>query len=358
MAGITARMWWQLLREINFSVDPVYYHRAIFVSIVSVLNEFNASREKKLYESKIVAAPKIQAPVFILGHWRSGTTHLHNMLSQDTEQFAFPSTYQVTNPLTFLTTEKINSKLFAKLLPKKRPMDNMAMTFSLPQEDEFATLLTTLKSVYLNISFPRDAEQFEKYLSFKNASENDREEWRKALDYFLKKISLLHPNKTMLLKTPSHTARIAFIRSLYPDAKFIHIHRHPAEVYRSFQHYHNTAVWRTYLQKPDRSKVNADIIKQYRVLYESYFEDIDSIPNGCFTELSFEQLEKTPLQAMQKIYADLELPNITNASVKFETYLATLKNYEKNRFDDLTANERELLQKEWAYLYSNWGYQI
>jgi len=43
----------------------------------------------------------VEPPVFILGVWRSGTTHLHNLLTRDT-RFGYANLYQALNPHTFL----------------------------------------------------------------------------------------------------------------------------------------------------------------------------------------------------------------------------------------------------------------
>ena len=68
--------------------------------------------------------------MFILGHWRSGTTLLHYLLAQDAERFSFANTYQVVNPYTFLCTEETNTRRFARLVPSTRPMDNMRQSSS------------------------------------------------------------------------------------------------------------------------------------------------------------------------------------------------------------------------------------
>ena len=59
---------------------------------------------KRRWHAAIEATP-CRPPLFVLGHWRSGTTHLHNLLAQDIDQFAYANTYQVINPHTFLATE-------------------------------------------------------------------------------------------------------------------------------------------------------------------------------------------------------------------------------------------------------------
>src|SRR5690606_29592456 len=125
-------------------------------------------RESRLFQHRIEATKITKPPGFILGHWRSGTTHLHNLLAQDDVNFAYANTYQVVNPHTFLATEEMNTRRFAWMIPEQRPMDNMALSFQSPQEDEFAPLLISLMSSYLGVSFPRRENFYNRYLTFRS----------------------------------------------------------------------------------------------------------------------------------------------------------------------------------------------
>src|SRR5262249_33511021 len=46
---------------------------------------------------------EIRRPIFILGHWRSGTTLLHELLALD-DRLLSPTTFQCFNPQRFLLT--------------------------------------------------------------------------------------------------------------------------------------------------------------------------------------------------------------------------------------------------------------
>jgi len=358
LAGITADQWWRLLRTNQWSVDAVYWHRAIFITAVSLLNSWHARREDQLFHEKIERTSIQLPPVFILGHWRSGTTHLHNLLAQDDVQFAFPNTYQVINPQTFLTTETINTRRFAWLLPPKRPMDNMALSFQSPQEDEFAPLLTSLLSNYLGVTFPRHADFYEKYLSFEEATPGERTEWKRCFAWFLKKLTFKNPGRRLLLKSPPHTARIRLLLELYPDAKFIHIHRSPETVFQSFRHYYDTAMWHTYLQKPDLAAIDTRIIRGYQTLFNAFFADLPLIPAGNFHEVSFVDLERNPRDVVEGIYHHLRLPGFDFAQPKIDAYVNTLQGYEKNQFAPLSANELTRLRTAWEPIYRHWGYRL
>lgn len=354
LSGITAGKWLALLREVDFDLDWTYAHRAAFVSLMSVNNSFFAGIERLRFQKKIEATPVDEPPVFVLGHWRSGTTHLHNLLCLD-DQFAYPNTYQVVNPLTFLTTEALNTRLFGWLLPKTRPMDNMAMSFAAPQEDELGLCMVCLKSLYMGISFPRHEPQFAKYLSFREAEPGARELFLDALKAFVKKLTFKY-GKAIVLKSPSHTARIAMLLSLYPNARFVHIHRDPYTVFRSSRHYFDTATWYTYMQRPDRSRIDDEIIGRYVDLYDAFFEQRPAIPAGQFHEISFQQLEERPVDTMAEIYEGLHLAGFDRMRPRLEQAVQGLSGYQKNKHLALPEEERERIAKAWSKGFEAWGY--
>ncbi len=354
LGGICAGEWWTLLRENRFDVDPVYWHRAAFITLTSLVNSALRRNERRVYDQAI-AGVDIQPPLFILGHWRSGTTLLHYLLAQDTQQFAYPNTYQVVNPQTFLTTEEKNTRRFAWLVPKTRPMDNMALSFQTPQEDEFAPCLMTLRSLYLGISFPRREQHYSRYLTFRDVPQADVEAWKNALLWFLKKLTLKY-HRPLLLKSPPHTARIRLLLSLFPDARFVHIHRNPYTVFQSFQHYFDTALWYTYLQRPDLAGIDDGILRRYTALYDAYFEERQLIPQGQFHEVCFEDLERAPVQEIGRLYDRLALPGYADFKPRLQAYVDSLGGYRKNEFPALAPPLRRKIAREWGRSFEQWGY--
>jgi hypothetical protein len=140
--GITADDWFRLLRQTRFAIDPPFWTRAALLSAGSAVNSILRGWENWRY-AKAVADTPVQPPLFILGHWRQGTTHLHNLLGLD-RQFCYPNFYQVLAPHTFLSTERLVSGLLSLLLPEHRLMDNVREGHDLPHEDEFALATLTL----------------------------------------------------------------------------------------------------------------------------------------------------------------------------------------------------------------------
>ena len=189
LLGITAGDWWTLLRENRFAVDPPYWRRAAMLTILSLMNSSHRRKEDRLYGAA-VAEVEIQAPLFIIGHWRTGTTLLHNLLALD-EQFAYPNLFQISNPHTFLGREAAVAKQLADAPSQKRPMDNMEVAFNSPGEDEFATSMMSLRSPVIAWSFPRREGHYDRYLTFRGVPEEDSARWKAAFVLFLKKLIYL-----------------------------------------------------------------------------------------------------------------------------------------------------------------------
>ncbi|NJM51872.1 MAG: sulfotransferase [Sphingomonadales bacterium] len=355
MTGITFAMWMRLLLENDFHISPPYWHRAAFITAASMMNSLSAAAEKWRYGKAIEAVKVEQSPLFILGHWRSGTTLLHDLLAQDDAQFNYANTYQVVNPMTFLTTENWITRLSPFLVPPTRPMDNMALKFSSPQEDEFAPLLMTLKSLYLGTSFPKREAEYEKFLSFRGANRADVEAWKAALYYFCQKLSL-NDGRALLLKSPPHTARIRTILEIFPSARFVHIHRDPYRVFQSQRHFFDTAGWYTYLQRPNLPGIDEGILQRHEAMYDAFYEDLPLIPKGHFCELRFDALEADPAGQMQSVYDQLGLPGFGDYQPKLLRYLDSIKGYRKNDFLNLTEEEKALVYDRWRRSFDLMGY--
>lgn len=356
LAGITADAWWRLLRENGFAVDLTYAHRAAFVSVLSLMNSWYRRREERRWGKAVADAELAGPPLFVLGHWRSGTTHLHNLLALD-DRFAFPNTYQVVNPHTFLTTEEFNTRRFRALLPDTRPMDNMALSFDAPQEDEFAPTLACFRSLYPGISFPRNVAHYERYLTFRGVPAEEVEEWKAAFLWFLRKLTIRY-GRPLVLKSPPHTARVRLLLEMFPDARFIHIHRDPYTVFRSFQHYYDTAGWYTYLQRPDLDGLDDLILKRYTVMYDAYFEERSLIPPGRLHEIAFADLGADAVGQIAAAYEALELPGFERFEPRLRAYVESQKDYQRNRYQELPPEARARVARAWRRSFEAWGYLV
>lgn len=269
LAGITIGDWLALLRENRFSIDLAYIPRAAAISFGAAINSMFRWHEEFRYGAKWKDV-QVPSPLFVLGHWRDGTTHLHYLLGLD-NRFACPEFYQVHYPHTFLSTGRYFSAMMAFLLPKHRPYDNVRYALNVPDEDEFAMCVLGFMTLYLAGVFPRRADHYDQFLTFRNAPSSTVERWMSSLRMFLQKLTLKY-DRPLIVKSPGHTGRIKLLLEMFPDAKFVHIHRDPYAVFQSAVHTHATAL--PYARLQDTSVVDwtERIIRQYKEVYDAYFE--------------------------------------------------------------------------------------
>jgi hypothetical protein len=355
LGGISFGDWRRLLAENRFSVDPPYWGRALSITLQSIINSLVGSRERAKFGREIEAA-QVQPPIFVLGMWRSGTTHLHNLLSLD-ERFAFPNYYQALFPHTFLLTEARNAKIGDIFSPKTRPLDNVALGMDQPCEDEMALCALVQRSFMLSLVFPRRSEFYDRFLTFRDAGEDDLRRWKEAFRWFTRKLSFKY-RRPLVLKSPGHTCRIKLLLELFPDARFVHIHRHPYRVYCSSRQSAARLVPYWALQRVDMTGVEERVFESNTKVYQAFFEEWPLIPAGQAHELAFEQLEQDPLGELRRIYTALNLPDFQAVEPRVREYLDSLSGYQKNPLPELTSAERERIQTAWPWCFDQWGYSL
>lgn len=245
-----------------------YAHRILFLLALSTFNWIASWIETCLYRSQYERVTPRSDPVFIIGHPRTGTTHLHNLLALD-PSLAYANTFQCGFPNSFLVLERWASPLLGFLMDETRPMDNMRLSFGLPQEDEIATnALSCGRSPYLQLCIM--APLFGPYYAFgEDCPPAERREWEKAFLTFLKKLTFLHgPHRRLVLKSPVHTGRIPLLLEIFPEAKFVYTHRHPLEVFQSSMNMAYKYYGYCYLNRPSQNEIKDFVLTQYEILYE------------------------------------------------------------------------------------------
>lgn len=356
LLGITAGDWWNCLKENRFAVAPRYWRRAAFLTLLSLANSTYRRKEMGQYGAQVADA-KVEDPIFILGHWRTGTTLLHYLMAQD-EQFTYPTIFQTLNPHTFLTREDEHHDELRHAKSRKRAMDNMRFKPVSPGEDEFATCAVSQRSPLMSWSFPQNAEYYDRFLTFREVPEEDRERWRSALLTFLQKITWKY-QRPLLIKSPAHTARVRILLEMFPSARFIHIRRDPYVVFQSTQRLFDKGIPRGYLQRPpDTDSVNARILRRYVELYDAYFEDRQEISEDRLCEIRFEELEKDKLGQVRKVYEELNLPGFEKAEPAIRRYIDSVAGYKKNVHPPLEEPLRRQVADLWRRSFEAWEYPV
>lgn len=296
--------------------------------------------------NRIAASPP---PLFILGHWRSGTTLLHSLLARDL-RFVAPTNYQTLFPSHFLLTERIAARITARFMPATRPADNIRFTWNAPAEDEIATLVLTGLSPYRDIALSSATRE---------PLPNTPEQWSHWTNQwlnFLRKLQVpLAQPRRPLLKSPTHTGRIPRLLRLFPDAQFIYIIRNPYDVFASTRHLYHVLAASNNLGRPRPIDYDNEILHNYQQFYHAYHLHRALIPRNRCCEVRFEDLEADPVTILQSIYERLELDGFEDFKREIEPMLPEHRAYRKNHFT-LSDETRALVYDNWKPAFRRYGY--
>ena len=313
--------------------------------------------QDRRYKKRLKELPMNMEPVFILGHWRSGTTFVHNVLAHD-KHFGYTTTYQTVFPHLMMWGQPFFKKTMAWLMPDKRPTDNMELNVDLPQEEEFA-LSNMMPCSYYNFWFlPQNMLDYcDRFLTMKTASQ---EEQRIFKDTFTKliKISLWNTKGNQFLsKNPPHTGKVKEILEMFPNAKFIYLMRNPYTVFESTRSFFTNTILPLQLQNITSEEMEKNILEVYSRLYHKYEEDKKLIPAGNLIEIKFEDFEAHAMEMTEKIYQTLSIQGFEEAKADISAYLNKKKGYKKNayKYDPHTV---ELVEKHWDFALKQWGYTL
>ncbi|QDU27997.1 Sulfotransferase domain protein [Anatilimnocola aggregata] len=348
--------WCRLLARHGFRVHPFKLPMAAMITATTPFNSAAALLQHLWFGSYIERTRVEQPPVFIVGHWRSGTTLLHELLHLDS-RFATPNTYQCMAPHHTFVTEWLIGKRMGWLVPKQRPMDNMAAGFQRPQEDEFALLALGAPTPYARMAFPNDVPaDYSDVLNLDEASPADVEKFRKAIVWFAKLITLQTRQKQLLLKSPPHTGRIGHLAQWFPGAKFIHIARSPFSLFPS-----TTRLWESLddvqgLQVARHKHLREYVFDCFERMYRGYEKQRNEIPAGDLYELKYEDLVKDPVGQCEQIYERLQLGNFAPVRDKIAAYMQSQKDYQTNKHQMDAETEAEI-RRRWAGYFSRFGYE-
>jgi hypothetical protein len=351
--GMFPTGWFPALARNRFCISPRRAVRALNISC-RTLGTFLLWAIQAALLGRRIAKTRLQGdPIFIIGHWRSGTTLLHELLALD-EQYSYANTYDCFAPNHFLISARFLRPLVGLRLPKRRPMDNMAAGCDCPQEDEFALCNMGLPSPYLTILFCNRPPQNQEYFDLERVSPQQRRRWQRGLLWFLKCLTLRTP-KRIVLKSPPHTFRIRLLLALFPAARFIHIVRSPYVIFPSTVHLWKRLYREHGLQVPKYEGLEEYVFQTFQRMYEVFERDRHLIPSGQLCEIRYEDLIADPIEQMRTLYHRLAMGEFERVRPAMEAYFAQKADYQTNRYE-LSAELQAEITRRWGWFAEKYGY--
>lgn len=354
-AGMRTRAYFGMLARNGYRIHPSRWAMAAIYAQMAPWNSGLYRLQQAAFGRRIEQTPVKRAPIFIIGHWRSGTTHLHELLIRDS-QFSYPTTYQCFAPHHFLVTDWLLPKLFAFMLPSRRPMDNMRAGFERPQEDEFGMVAMGAPTSYYRFAFPNEQAPWLDSLNSRRFLPEDRQAFEAALTYFLKALSFKN-GRRLVLKSPPHTGRVEMLARMFPGARFVHISRHPYAIFPSMKH-----TWAALDEAQGfqfREDYGPEVDEFVHDCYERMYHDFDeqraAVPDKHWCEVRYEDVAADPVDEVKRIYEELNLAGFEAARPTLQAYVDSLREYQPNKLQIEPALAREI-DSRWSWYMDRFGY--
>jgi hypothetical protein len=351
--GMELFAWIRLLARNRFAVSPSRLPAALGITLVSPVNTALKWWQGLRFGRRAGRVEIAPDPVFIIGHWRTGTTLLHELLALD-PRHRCPTTYESLSPNHFLVSERFVRYWLWFILPRTRPMDNVRVGFDRPQEDEAALAIRGVPSPFATVAFPNRPPQHPRYVDLEDLSPAELARWEDAFRTFLKLLLLKRPGQ-LVLKSPQHTFRLKTLSRMFPQARFIHLVRDPYEVFPSTVHFW-TKMYQAYgLQRPNLRGLDDYVFDTLTAMYEKLEEARALIDRERFYDLRYEQLTGDPAAAVERIYDYFRWPDFPAVRPAVVKYAERARHFKTNRYE-LTPELREAISCRWAAYLEKYGY--
>ncbi len=295
----------QVLWDNKFDVDFKYFHRFLYAIGLAVVTSPLKTIQKLRFHRKIKKTEIKQDPIFLIGHYRTGTTYLMTLMAYDKSK-GYVSNIEAYATLLYLGFPKLTKVIIDASLPDVRPMDNVIMGAEEPTEEEYCIGTFSRYGYYTGFIFPKNFDLYTKYLTFEGMPRHHKR-WKKKFYYLVQMLTYGHKGKQLFLKNPTHSYRIRDILEMFPNAKFIHTYRNPYKVYSSTVKFFDGVFAIYTLQKWDKEKMKQDILDNYKLLYEYQDRDLHLIPEDRIFHIKYEEFIENPSEKMEEMYKYLKL---------------------------------------------------
>ena len=294
-------------------------------------------------------------PIFVTGLPRSGTTFLFNLLALDSNHRS-PRYWEIMSPLPLTKSDfdikkrewKVNAELkFARtIIPKLRHMHHIrAQT---PEECELLATINVRSFVYMCMANVPEYVEYLKDCSFESVFI-----WHKK---FFQMLELTGRPKRWLLKDPSHIGHIPEILKIYPNARFINIHRSPMESIASFCSLTKN-IRSAFSKNVDPEQIGSVILDFWQHSLNKGMVEKHKLSDQQIVDVSYSNFIANPLSTIKNIYNRFGLDIDIETENKMEQYLINQRNIKKQKhsysLEEFGLNEDKISYHLKDYIINN-----
>ena len=292
-----------------------------------------------LYAKRLAQIQPPDDPVVVIGHWRSGTTYLHQLLASDPAAATARNAFTVA-PQVALVLKPLIAGFLNRIMSAHRPIDAVPWSALDPQEDELGLARLTLDTNMAGVAFPCCYPRcFRRYVLASTAS------FRRELVRFTK-LTWLHDGagkSHLVIKNSAHTARVLLLLQLYPNARFVLLKRDPIASIRSLVQVKQLLGGLMGFQAvPDQVRQVEETVAAHAELMGAFEASRAQIPPGQLVEVAYTDLIASPITTVERIYRELGIGGWQRARSSVRACAARAENYHPSAVKLNPAAEQRL----------------
>jgi hypothetical protein len=225
-----------------------------------------------------------------------------------------------------------------------------------PQVDEIALAKMLPHACCAPFLFPKQARTLlRRYVMLDGLPPRAAAEWIRKYVRLLQVATIHAPGRRLLLKNPANLARVRLLLEVFPDARFIHVHRSPYEVFPAARELHRTLLSFTSLQEQHPPDVEENVYALYEDMMRRYLDERRLVPAGSLVEVRFQDLARDPLGTLRGVYDGLGLRGYEQVAAAVRTDVETPA--PRPRSDRrITPAEAARIERRWGFAFDALGY--
>jgi hypothetical protein len=290
--------------------------RELLVSLIENLLRLEQQRAK----NPAIERASVADPVFIIGLPRTGTTHLHGLISEDPANRA-PFTWEVMYPTATGATPAEIDPVRARTRSRLDWANRLAPEFmrihpiapDLPQE-----CIAIHAQIFMGIQFhtTHNVRSFQDW--FERSPQDLAYDFHRRL---LQHLQANRPGTRWVLKAPGHLFSLGALLRRYPNARIVQTHRDPLRVMASMAS-HATVLRRAFSEDADPREIAADWTDRWARALDDFLAVRERADPKQFLDVAYESIERAPLETIERVYGFLGWPLAETGRAAIERFLA------------------------------------
>ena len=263
---------------------------------------------------------EVRAPVFVIGHARSGTTLMHRLMSEDRESFSVFKYWELFAPS--LLQKKIvhwlaalDRSFFGGALERRVRASEQRkfgatqhihrMGYTIPEEDDFLFMHSCASGGWI-VALPYIGE-----LDFYHVDRRPAKSRARLMNYYRecvrRQIYLNGGNRIHLSKNPLFCGRVESLIETFPDARFVLLYRNPYETIPSLLKLMKVS-WK--MRHFDEERIRNSLAVLASMSCHNYTWPLEVLarhPATRFSVVDYRALVSAPEETVRQVYSDIGL---------------------------------------------------